>query len=203
MSLLATATNDTAPEANAWYQARVPSTPEIEKVGGELATRIRRALVARQYSGNAGSSGVAELRGTLVVPHHGRIKEDINRTIRAVFPPTIPTPALSLQPLQEWEGYVTEVRGDLFTARLTDLSAARKIEEESAEFPIDDLSDDDQKLLHIGAIFRWIIGYQRSSDGTKRRVSQVTFRRLPAWTSKDLNHARARATEFVDQIIWD
>jgi hypothetical protein len=87
---------------------------------------------------------------------------------------------LWLQSLQEWEGYVSEVGEKTFRARLVDLTANQKFEDEVAEFAIEELSDDNAALLLEGAVFRWVIGYQRSESGTKRRVSEVVFRRLPA-----------------------
>lgn len=112
-------------------------------------------------------------------------------------------PELSLQPLQEWEGYVSEVRENTFTARLVDMTANQKIEDEIGEFSIEELSEDNVALLREGAVFRWVIGYQRSKAGTKRRVSEIVFRRLPAWTNRDLAEAKSRAISLVNDIVWE
>jgi hypothetical protein len=109
----------------------------------------------------------------------------------------------SLEPLQEWEGYVISVDPEQFTARLVDVTAGQRVDEEVAEFPLSDLSDDNRVLLKEGAIFRWVIGYLRSPGGNKRRVSEVTFRRLPAWTKKDLESARSKATKLAREIAWE
>ncbi len=77
------------------------------------------------------------------------------------------------------------LRPALFAACLVDVTAGQRTEEEMADFPIADLSDDDRKLLAPGAVFRWVIGYQGSRGGTKRRVSQVSFRRMPTWSRRD------------------
>jgi hypothetical protein len=111
--------------------------------------------------------------------------------------------SLSLQPLQEWEGYVISVGPDQFTARLVDVTRGQQIEEEAADFPLADLSDDNLTLLKEGAVFRWVIGYQRSPGGTKRRVSQVTFRRLPAWTKEDMQTAKSKAERLIREIPWE
>jgi hypothetical protein len=217
MSTAAASRLDTAPESNPLVQGSAQPTPEIEKLGAELSSRIQRALVARHYEAASvqqnGKDGVVTdkadarirevtHRSTAVVPPTS-LRDEIDRKIRGVFPVTTPVPKLSLQPLQEWEGYVTEIASDRFTARLTDVTAGRKFEEELADFPISDLSDDDRDLLKAGAIFRWVIGYQRSGGGTKRRVSQITFRRLPAWTRADLERAKKTASILAKEIVWD
>ncbi|WP_309775537.1 hypothetical protein [Nitrobacter vulgaris] len=105
--------------------------------------------------------------------------------------------------MQEWEGYVSTIAEGSFTARLVDKTKGNSVEDEEADFPIDDLTDEDRQLLVPGAVFRWVIGYQRTMSGTKRRVSQITFRRLPAWTRRELQHARSRAEEMASTIQWD
>jgi hypothetical protein len=96
-------------------------------------------------------------------------------------------------PLQEWDGYVIEIGGETFTARLIDITALSENEHEEADFPISELSDRDRQLLCVGAIFRWAIGYRKSNSGTKQRVSSIVFRRLPAWTSRELDENRKKA----------
>ncbi|MDO9426038.1 MAG: hypothetical protein Q7T93_04335 [Methylobacterium sp.] len=110
---------------------------------------------------------------------------------------------LSLQPLQEWEGYVVEISDDGFTARLVDITAGQIVEGEVADFLISDLSEDDKASLRVGAIFRWVIGYQRSAGGNKRRVSQVVFRKMPAWTKRDISNAKERAAKLLEDIMWE
>jgi hypothetical protein len=145
-----------------------------------------------------------ELEDTKInVNRRAEIIRQIDDAISAAFPSIAPPPTISLQPLQEWEGYVTEIGPETFTGRLVDVTARRKTEEEMADFPICDLSDDDRELLAPGAIFRWVIGYQRSKGGTKRRVSQITFRRLPGWTRKDLARAKDIAAELSREISWE
>jgi len=129
------------------------------------------------------------------------------RTTEAINNVYVPAPNLAnslfLEPSQEWEGYVTAINEETFTARLLDISARDCVESEEADFPIADLSETDHALLKEGAIFRWVIGYQRSLGGTKRRVSQVTFRRLPAWTKRGLHDAKLKAEAILKSIHWD
>jgi hypothetical protein len=115
----------------------------------------------------------------------------------AVHPKIMQRPRVSLEPLQEWEGYVTQIGRETFFARLLDKSAHREFEDETVEFLVSDLSEDNAKLLREGAIFRWVIGYYRSAAGTKKRVSEIVFRRLPALTKRDLIRARLEAKELT------
>ncbi len=95
------------------------------------------------------------------------------------FPPQ-PAPAgprATLHALQEWEGYVVEVKRDELVARLVDLTAGSTHEEEEAIIPLAEIAEPD--TVRVGSIFRWVIGYERSPSGTKKRVSQIVFRDLP------------------------
>ena len=103
----------------------------------------------------------------------------------SVFPQTP-----SMHPLQEWEGWVVEVGDDEFVARLTDLTdltAGLGTLEEEAIIPNSEISEDDLNRLREGSIFRWVIGYERSRSGTKRRISQIVFRDLPIMTAEDIS----------------
>ncbi len=110
--------------------------------------------------------------------------------------------AFTFHALQEWEGYVLEKGDDEFTARLLDLTAGSLQEEEEAVIPLAEISEDDLKRLHPGSVFRWVIGYERSASGTKRRVSQIVFRDLPVVTKQDLAEgkewARKTAQSWAD-----
>jgi hypothetical protein len=176
---------------------------DLEVVAGQMRERVGRTLHAKRYE-----SFVETLNPngqTSVQPPDAetrQVNSRINGAIVAAFP-VVPRPtALSLEPLQEWEGYVSEIGEETFTARLLDITLDGKYEEEIADFPISDLSDADRELLKPGAVFRWVIGYQRSIGGTKRRVSQLTFRRLPAWTKKDLSDAARKAGHLSQSIEW-
>ena len=94
--------------------------------------------------------------------------------------------ALTLNTLQEWEGYVLEVGETDFQVRLIDLTAGSSSEEEEAIIPMEKLSDDYAFSMCNGSIFRWVIGYARIAEGTKKRVSRIAFSGLPVITKYDL-----------------
>ena len=121
--------------------------------------------------------------------------------------PTLPTSTEAaevpdLVKLQEWEGYVTQIGDEEFQARVIDLTAGDDIAKEEASFLIEDLTEDDRKLLVIGGVFRWILGYQRFGKGPKQRVSQIVFRRIPAWTRRDEQRAERFADRMEQALEW-
>ena len=101
--------------------------------------------------------------------------------------------------IQEWEGYVTSVYFDKFTAVLNDLTSLDYTPAETMDFPLDDLMQDSLHLVKPGALFRWSIGYQ-IRNGSKSRISRVIFRRLPAWTKQDLQAAQLGTISLLDGL---
>lgn len=102
--------------------------------------------------------------------------------------------------VQKWEGAVTAVEGDFFIARLTDLTAGAAQEE--VELPLEEVSDDDRSLVESGAVFYWSIGYDVARGGQRTRASRIRFRRLPAWTAKELGEAKERAKKLKEDLGW-
>ena len=115
------------------------------------------------------------------------------------LPPRRP-PSVTLYALQEWEGYVVEIGETNFVARLVDLTAGATYEEEEATVPKAEISDDDAGRMCEGSLFRWVIGYERSAAGTKKRVSQIVFRDLPAMTEGDRRAGEAWAQETIQSF---
>jgi hypothetical protein len=109
--------------------------------------------------------------------------------------PGLPTGARVLSPLkvavcgrgsvlrtrQLWEGTVTEIRDGGFVARLADLTNARNPDEQ-AVFETAEVSQDDRHLVRPGSAFYLVIGTEQTPGGTRKNVSIIQFRRLPAWT---------------------
>ena len=138
------------------------------------------------------------------------VRGDSHSTTRAVkqieqIPPHVDLPEarVSFHPLQEWEGYVIAIGDTTFTARLTDLTTGADIAREEAEFPMEDLTDDDRERISMGSVFRWAVGYERRLGGTKRRISHIVFRRLPMWTKRDLAKAEEEAVVLAKSLKWE
>lgn len=102
--------------------------------------------------------------------------------------------------LQKWEGVVVEVLSDSFLTRLVDLT--RTGPDEEAEFPLDEVSEEDRPLIRPGAIFYWNIGYHNSYSGQRTRTSIIRFRRLPAWTREEIEAAKREAERLGQSIGW-
>jgi len=102
--------------------------------------------------------------------------------------------------LQKWEGAVLEVKEDSFFARLVDLTDSN-IDEE-AEFSIEELSPEDRPLIKPGAIFYWNIGYLDKRSGQRIHASLIRFRRLPAWTSKEIQQVQEEAARLQELFDW-
>ena len=92
--------------------------------------------------------------------------------------------------LQEWEGYVEAIDVDEFVAILADLTADQPYEIEEAVIPLSEISYQDRLKIKVGSIFRWVIGYETSVSGTRRRVSEIVFRNLPSVTDTDIQSGR-------------
>ncbi|MDA8305754.1 MAG: hypothetical protein M0Z81_02845 [Deltaproteobacteria bacterium] len=102
--------------------------------------------------------------------------------------------------LQMWEGIVTKITSDSFFAKLVDLYSGNPDEE--AEFAIDEIDHGDIHLFEIGAVFHWNIGYHESKGGQRTKQSIIRFRRLPAWTKREIEDVRKRAAEIRDSLGW-
>ncbi len=112
-------------------------------------------------------------------------------------------PKVTLHALQEWEGYVVDIREDEFVVRLVDLTAGRTYESEEAVIPLTEISENDASRMVIGSIFRWVIGYERSVEGTRKRVSHIVFRDLPKMTEDDFQRGREWAQSVMSAFDGD
>jgi hypothetical protein len=102
--------------------------------------------------------------------------------------------------MQKWEGVVTQIGDDSFLATLRDISAGG--EDEEAEIFTEEISPADMSLLGKGAVFYWCIGYRDTLTGQRIRASEIRFRRLPAWSKRELDAAQKEAEELSDLLKW-
>jgi hypothetical protein len=120
-------------------------------------------------------------------------------TLPVRFPETAAAPAAYTFDMRgQWEGTVTKVdaRTEEFSVVLRDIKNPGS-EEYDAVFSIEDVTLEDRDLLTEGAIFYWTIGYEQRR-GQRRHVSEVRFRRLPAWSRADLARVEKAARELDD-----
>lgn len=154
-----------------------------------------------RYGGADGSTQRADPENVSPTATEDKVFEFVVQPPRRVSLEVLP--AVSFYPLQEWEGHVIEVGDKTFKARLIDITAGERHDREEVELPIDDLTDDDREILAPGRVFRWAIGYQRSRAGSKKRVSQIVFRRLPQWTERELAEAKEEGRQLSAAIKWE
>lgn len=98
------------------------------------------------------------------------------------------------------EGIVLSISEKHFTAKLVDLE--HKAPNEIADFPFDEISDDDKSLLKEGSVFYWNIGFKLLPTGQKERSSLIRFRRLPAWSRREIESAHKKAEELASLFGW-
>ena len=104
----------------------------------------------------------------------------------------------TLIPIQEWEGYVTDIREDEIEARLLDITAGDKVETLIATIPFDELSQEDRQEVTRGSVFRWVIGY-RGWHGTRENVSLIYFFKPRRLTNRDLEEGRKLAEWLLEE----
>jgi hypothetical protein len=107
--------------------------------------------------------------------------------------PCLPPAREFFKALQKWEGYVLDVTEDSFRARLVTIEGEGPPQE--VEIPLEELVPEDRKLVEPGAVFYWSIGYLDRPSG-RLRTSLIRFRRLPAWSSRELEKARTEAEKL-------
>ncbi len=129
-----------------------------------------------------------------------RGQKEYDLVVALALPKIEPWLAPTFHALQEWEGYVIEISDTSFMARLVDLTAGLDQAEEEAEIPMSEVSAKDAVKMCLGSVFHWVIGYERSLAGTKRRVSEIVFRDVPPITEKDLRDGEAWALGVIQSF---
>jgi hypothetical protein len=124
-------------------------------------------------------------------------RESLERTVHR-FKPVFrkpPVPREFFYAIQRWEGYVITVGEETFVARLVDLAGG--LPEEEAEFYLDDVSDGDLELVRPGNVFYWSLGYRISATRQRSKVSLLRFRRLPRWSSRDVERVKVESERLL------
>jgi hypothetical protein len=122
-----------------------------------------------------------------------------NKPRKAAFaPPSFEiTEPVRSHALQQWEGVVQDVGKEQFVASLRDIDNPDHAPEQ-ATVAFDEVSDDDRPLVAPGAVFYWTIGYRVEPHGQKWLTSGIRFRRLPAWSKRDMKDLQNAARAFDD-----
>jgi hypothetical protein len=118
------------------------------------------------------------------------------------LPISIPSKKASFDLLQQWECTVLDIKPDEFIAVARDRTDPKRPDEEIV-FSYEDVNDYDLTLLKPGAVFYWNIGYRISDWGQKTKGSELRFRRLPAWSKKEIDAVKVRAAELASLFSDD
>jgi hypothetical protein len=104
--------------------------------------------------------------------------------------------------LQDWIGIVEKINYDkkFFEVKLVDNDKSGTYE--TAEFDFQDVSPDDLKLLTVGAVFYWSIGYSYD-QGQVSKKSLVKFKRSIPLESEDFDDIIDKANNLNSSINWD
>lgn len=160
--------------------------------------------------GRVGLRGPVEKRES-VLESHAAVADALASTVEKDSSPAKPrrvpqTRVLRSQPdqryilLKKYEGFVTARGEDSFSARLFENNSDYPVVE--AEFDLEELSETDRELAVEGAPLVWTIGYAYEGS-TRRRESLIYLRRLPAWSSKELEKGRSAAEDLTRDIRWE
>jgi len=139
-----------------------------------------------------------KVQGDNDVPSTERRQEaiqDVDPLIRL----TPGSPERRFHVLQQWECVVDGIEGDSFTADLLDLTDPSK-PREIVEIPLIEISEADLALLLPGAVFYWILGYEITRGGQKRRVSEIRARRNPKWSQRAIDAVTKRGEELYNRL---
>ena len=104
--------------------------------------------------------------------------------------------------LQKWQGIVQEIGAESIKAHLTDLTTPGSAEE-IADIPLAEISPSDSALIAPGAVFYWSVGYEDTVEGPRSRKSLIRFRRLPAWTEREIEQAQREAARLRSALEWE
>jgi len=103
---------------------------------------------------------------------------------------------------QHWSGVVISLNDHELTVRLEDLTNPEN-PDELIVLSMDEIDEKDQCLIKPGALFYWYIGYRQGVKYRKERISIIRFRRLPQWTTREIENAEKLAEEYADFFLAD
>ena len=184
-----------APEGLSYADEPVTSVSLVRN-----ADQAVRSLAHRTDARTTAVRGLDPKTATLTTAAgHEQYYDSLSRILQFPIPQRRRTP--TFHALQEWEGYVLQVGDTDFSARLVDLTAGSSHEQEEADIPLAEISDRDSDKIRTGSVFRWVIGYERTAAGTRRRVSQIVFRDLPEITETDVRDGEEWASDAIRSLM--
>jgi hypothetical protein len=196
--------------SSAAQKASRSEAPTSETTRGSGETQDQASLpdgdTASELDGNVQRQNFVD-RLSHDIHTSGEAKQAITGGDTAGFRPesVVEKPAISAttdeqELLKEWQGVVEWIGETYIRARLTDLNDPTA-PEELVEIETVNIAPDDRALVERGAVFYWDIGRRKDRYGSLQNFSEIRFRRLPAWTERDLTEARARASNLREELF--
>lgn len=171
------------------------------------ATSARQTLSSERFEVQRGGSissaprtvgGLSLPRGTTVGAKFSVGPSAVGWANATAFA-AVDLPARS-QVIAEWHGQVIAVEQSYFIAELKGtigVGVAGSLEE--AQIPRDEVRQDDRDLLREGAFFRLCVNWELV-NGSRRRVTDIVFRRMPAYRRDELEDARKAAVDLFHAL---
>jgi hypothetical protein len=102
--------------------------------------------------------------------------------------------------LKNWEGVVTAVERKSFfaMARLVDSELDRA--EDELEIDFDNVLSSERSLVQEGAVFYLTVGKRYPEGGRPEKVTKLIFRRMPRWSTGDIERAKATAEDLLQRL---
>lgn len=120
--------------------------------------------------------------------------------VRSRQPPPLQRERERFEVLDNWEGVVKAVEGDFFFASMRHTNSEIERAEDEFEVHIDNVARGDRELVRIGAIFYLTVGIRHPRGEGPQKTTQLIFRRMPRWSSRDIARAEAAATELWEKL---
>ncbi len=106
---------------------------------------------------------------------------------------------INFKSLQKYECYVTEIFESTFKFKMIDETTNSK--DLLGELDIEDIDDEDLKMLSIGSVFYLNFGYQDTPSG-RTKGTLIRFRRLPKWSKSELSRSKLEARNLANELGW-
>lgn len=99
---------------------------------------------------------------------------------------------------QRFSGVVADIdyESEEFVARISDLTASDN-PDELVTLSFDEIQESDLRQLTKGDSFVWYIGYIQGQLISREGFSKIRFRRLPAWSHREIDAASSRTEELT------
>lgn len=187
--------------------AKLEFKPEVTSVEPDEHSLMWKDTFAQgglyQIGAHAHSQSIKEQVTPLTVGREGLPRSaTVNRPFAApvIEPGKLTAPAQGFygparsQVIAEWHGQVQAIHDEFFVAELRGtLGGGVAGSHEEAQIPMDEVREEDVELVREGAFFRLCVNLE-VVNGTKRRVTDLVFRRMPAYRRDELEEAVAKAS---------